>query len=71
MAELDQARLRASLNRYLLARGEQRRTGTAAAEVRAARRDLVALMQDAGWEPPPAVLDLLADEDGRSHRRSA
>lgn len=71
MAELDQARLRAALNRYLLARSEQCRTGAAADEVRAARRALVGLMQDAGWEPPPAVLGLLTDDEDRSHRRSA
>ncbi|MCU1691301.1 MAG: hypothetical protein JWM64_392 [Frankiales bacterium] len=72
---LDQARLRATLNRYLAARSAARRSPDAdPAAMVAARLDLVRLLQTAGWEPPPSVqAALLADAHAQqaSGRRSA
>lgn len=55
---VDQLRLRAALNRYLLAR-----TATDSAERHAARLDLVQVLEDAGWEPPTTVRSALLSDD--------
>jgi hypothetical protein len=74
-AQADQVLLRAALNRYALARRAcRRRAAGAEAELAASRLALVHLLQDAGWEPPPALRASLA-EDARGpvaqDRRSA
>lgn len=56
--DVDQLRLRAALNRYLLAR-----TAPDSPERHAARLALVQVLEEAGWEPPLAVRSaLLSDE---------
>lgn len=71
----DQAALRLALNRYLAARSARGSSDPRAVrELATARLALVGLLQDAGWEPPPALRDTLAADaravDARD-RRSA
>ena len=66
-----QARLREALNRYLLARAAVRRQRGQEGELVAARAALVALMQEAGWEPPAEVRRALDHDRGLSGRRTA
>ncbi len=66
----DQLRLRAALNRYLVARS----TPADDPELSAARLGLVAVLEEAGWEPPAAVRAALAADERASRqagRRSA
>ena len=60
---VDQLRLRAALNRYLMAR-----TAPDSTELHAARLELVEILESAGWEPPPAVRRALVADEQALHR---